>query len=203
MLLDAALSALLNLLLLVVVPFVCYYAWHRWRHKRGLAEVTRRAGLQASEARYVWYSLAFAFAGVALLLLWSPPADIFLRAGSPQQAFRGLGVSGLSVTLASLYGVVKTGFAEEFLFRGLLAGSLARRFPLVWANLAQAFIFLLPHLLVLLVMPELWLLLPIVFVAALFLGWLRIKSNSIIGPWLIHAAANVTTCLLVAAKTAA
>ena len=32
-------------------------------------------------------------------------------------------------------------------------------------------------------------------------GWLRIKSGSFFGPWLIHAAANVTTCLSVAGRT--
>lgn len=200
---NAALSALLNLLLLFGVPFLCYLAWHKWRHKRRLAEIARRAGLQCGETRYVGYSLAFAAVSVALLLLWSPAADIFVRVGSPQRVFRGLGVSGLSVTLALLYGVVKTGFAEEFLFRGLLAGSLARRLPLRWANLAQAFIFFLPHLLTLRVMPELRWFLPFVLAGALVKGWLRIKSDSILGPWLIHAASNVTTCLLVAAKTAA
>ncbi len=128
---NAAVSALLNLLLLFGVPFLCYFAWHRWRHKQGLAEVARRAGLQCGETRYVWYSLAFAAVSVVLLLLWSPSVDIFLRAGSPQRVFRGLGVSGLSVTLALLYGVVKTGFAEEFLFRGLLAGSLSRPQPMM------------------------------------------------------------------------
>jgi membrane protease YdiL (CAAX protease family) len=200
---NAVLSALLNLVLLAGAPFLFYYGWHRVRRKRGLAEVARRAGLQACEARYVWYGAAFALVSTALLALWSPPAEIFTRAGAPQRMFRGLGVSGVSVTLALLYGVVKTGFAEEFLFRGLLAGSLARRLPPAWANLIQALIFFLPHLLVLRVMPELRWFLPFVLAGALVKGWLRIQSGSIIGPWLIHAAANVTTCLLVAVKTTA
>jgi membrane protease YdiL (CAAX protease family) len=97
--------------------------------------------------------------------------------------------------------VIKTGFAEEFLFRGLIAGSLARRMSHFWANLTQAAIFLLPHLLILRIMPEMWLLIPIIFGASLFFGWVRIKSGSIVGPWLIHAAANVTVCLSVAART--
>lgn len=50
-------------------------------------------------------------------------------------------------------------------------------------------------------MPELWPILPIVFVTALFLGWVRIKSGSILGSWLIHASANVAICLLVAVRT--
>ncbi|CAN5764967.1 hypothetical protein BH20GEM1_BH20GEM1_09180 [soil metagenome] len=45
-------------------------------------------------------------------------------------------------------------------------------------------------------------LLPIVFGTSLFLGWARIRSESILGPWLVHAAANVATCLSVAARTA-
>jgi membrane protease YdiL (CAAX protease family) len=43
--------------------------------------------------------------------------------------------------------------------------------------------------------------LPIVFLGALVAGWLRIRSGSILGPWLMHAAANVATCLSVAART--
>ena len=54
--------------------------------------------------------------------------------------------------MALLYGVVKTGFPEELLFRGLIAGSLSRRFSLLWANVVQALIFLIPHLLVLRIM---------------------------------------------------
>jgi membrane protease YdiL (CAAX protease family) len=105
--------------------------------------------------------------------------------------------------LALLYGVIKTGFAEEFLFRGLIAGSLGRRLPLAWANLLQAAIFLLPHLLLLRTMPELWWLLPVIFVGALVKGWIRIRSGSMLGPWLIHATMNVATCLMVAVRTAA
>ena len=103
--------------------------------------------------------------------------------------------------MAILYGVLKTGFSEELLFRGLIAGSLARRLPGAWANLLQALIFLAPHLLVLWIMPEMWWIIPIVFTGAVVAGWLRIQSGSIIAPWLIHASANVTMCLSVAART--
>lgn len=42
----------------------------------------------------------------------------------------------------------------------------------------------------------------LVFADGLFTGWLRIKSGSILGPWLIHATANVAMCLNVAIQTA-
>src|SRR5262249_27525731 len=141
--------------------------------------------------------------GVAIIALWPPPLDPLVRDGSPQQPFVGLGLGGPAVPMALLYGVVKTGFPEELLFRGLIAGSLSRRLPLLWANLRQALVFFLPHLLVLKVMPEMWVILPVVFAGALLWGWIRIKSGSIIGPWLMHASGNVTMCLSVALRTAA
>jgi membrane protease YdiL (CAAX protease family) len=97
--------------------------------------------------------------------------------------------------------VVQTALAKEVLFRGLIAGSLARRLPLLWANLSQAAIFLLPHLNILSFDPELWDILPIVFVGALMFGWIRIKSGSILGSWLMHASGDVAMALMVAART--
>lgn len=201
LLVNAAISALVNVALLAGLPFLFYFAYHKRRHKRGVAEIAKRAGLQLGEARYVGYCLAFALAAVAILVIWPPPLEPFVRQGSPQRAFQGLGLGGTSVAMALLYGVVKTGFSEEFLFRGLIAGSLSRRLPILWANLVQSLIFFAPHLLVLRIMPEMWGILPVVIASALITGWMRIKSGSIIGPWLIHASANVATCLSVAFRT--
>jgi membrane protease YdiL (CAAX protease family) len=50
-------------------------------------------------------------------------------------------------------------------------------------------------------MPEAWPILPLVFAGALLFGWVRIKSGSILGPWLMHASGNVTMALMVAART--
>lgn len=203
MLADAVLSATLNVLVLGGIPFLFYFLYHKLRHRRSLPEIARRAGLQMGAARYVGYCALAALMGVAVLVLWPPPLAPFVREGSPQRDFVGLGLGGTTIVMALLYGVVKTGFAEELLFRGLIAGSLGRRLPLVWANVLQALIFLLPHFLVLLVMPEMWPVLPVVFAGALFAGWARIRSGSIVGPWLLHAAANVVMCLSIAARSAA
>jgi membrane protease YdiL (CAAX protease family) len=199
---NAALSALVNLVVFAGFPFVAYFVYQKWRRKRALGEILQRAGLQLGAGRYLAYSAAVACAGVAILVLWPLPLDPLVRKGSPQQPFVGLGLSGPAVLAALLYGCVQTGFPEEFLFRGLIAGSLSRRLPLLWANLGQAFIFLIPHLLVLTVMPELWGIFPIIFAGALFCGWVRIKSGSIFGTWLLHASSNVAMCLSVAVRTA-
>src|SRR5262245_2436965 len=170
---NAILSALLNLLVFAGLPFFAYFAYQKWRHKRTFGEIARRTGLQLGAGRYVAYRVAFALAGVAMLALWPPPLAPFLRDGSPQQPFVGLGLGEPAVAMALLYGVVKTGFPEELLFRGLIAGSLSRRLPLLWANLGQALLFLIPHLFVLWVMPEAWSILPVIFIGSLVLGWIR------------------------------
>ena len=199
---NAALSALVNLLVFAGLPFFAYFVYQKWRHKRAFGEILRRAGLQLGAGRYLAYSAALACAGVAVLVLWSPPLAPLAQKGSPQRPFVGLGLGGPAVLMALLYGVVQTGFPEELLFRGLIAGSLSRRLPLVWANLGQALIFFIPHLLVLTVMPEMWGILPIIFAVALICGWVRIKSGSIFGSWLLHASGNVAMCLSVAIRTA-
>src|SRR6185295_4549290 len=125
------------------------------------------------------YSVAFALVVVLLIVILAPPLESMTREGSAQRQFVGLGFTMSAVTRAILYGVVQTAFAEEFLFRGLIAGSLSRRLPILWANNVQALIFLLPHLFILLFAPEAWGILPIVFAGALFFGWVRIKSGSI------------------------
>lgn len=198
---DAALSAVLNLMLFAGIPFFCYFTFQKWRRKRSFKEITQRAGLQLSEIRYIGYSLVVALGIIAYFVFWPPSAEPFIRDGSAQQRFDGLGFNATSLAMAILYGVIATGFSEELLFRGMIAGSLSRRLPILWANLLQATIFLLPHLFLLVVMPELWPILLLIFAGGLLKGWLRIKSGSILGPWLIHATANVAMCLNVAIQT--
>ena len=79
----------------------------------------------------------------------------------------------------------------------------ARRFSLPVANVLQASLFVAPHLLFLHVMPEIWRDLFAIFAGSLFAGWARIRSGSMVGPWCIHASANVTMGLSVAARTGA
>ncbi|HSC26612.1 MAG TPA: CPBP family intramembrane glutamic endopeptidase [Vicinamibacterales bacterium] len=202
MLVNAALSALLNVVTLAGAPFFLYWLYHWLWHRRRIGEVAARAGLVVGERRYLAWCLAASVATVAALAIWPPPLEAQLREGSAFRAFAGLGLSGSAVAMALLYGVVKTGFAEEFLFRGLIAGSLGRRLPTGWANLLQALIFLAPHLLILVTMPEMWLAIPFVLAGALFTGWVRLESGSLLGPWLLHAAVNVTTALSVAVRSA-
>jgi len=201
-LLDNLTSALLQLAVIGGIPLLFYFAGQKLFRKRTFQEVAHRTGLQLCEWRYVAYSLAFALLGVAAIVIYSPSLEPLTRAGSAQRQFVGLGFTPLAIAKAVLYGAVQTSLTEELLFRGMIAGSLSRRLSFLWANLTQAFIFFLPHLLILAFAPELWPILPLVFVGALLFGWVRIKSGSIIPSWLMHASGNVAIALSVAIRTA-
>jgi len=199
---NSLVSALLNVVVLAGLPFLVYAAFHKWKHHRSLAEIVERTGLKLGETRYLGYCAAAGVLVAAAILIRPPSLVASTGKGSAFAEFAGIGLGSTSVVAALLYSVVRTGFAEEFLFRGLIAGSLARRLPSVWANVLQALIFLAPHVLVLAVAPELWMILPVVFAGALFAGWVRIESGSIVGPWLLHAIANFTMALSVAVRSA-
>jgi len=139
---DAIVSSLANLVVLAGIPFFFYFAFQKWRRKRGFKEITQRVGLRLGEVRYIGYGLVVALAIVAYFIFWPPSAELFAGDTSPQKPFIGLGFSQTSLVMALLYGVVATGFCEELLFRGLIAGSLSRRLPMIAANLVQATIFL-------------------------------------------------------------
>lgn len=195
---DFVLSALVNVLVLGGVPFLAYFTFHRWRRGRSVREILARSGLALGEPRYLTYCALFSALAVVVFLFWRPSVTEFTREGSAWRAFLGVGLGAKGIAMALVYGIVKTGFPEELLFRGLIAGSFSRRFALPWANLFQALLFLAPHLLLLFIMPDQWSFLIWVFLGALFVGWARIRSGSILGPWLAHASLNVTTGLYVA-----
>jgi membrane protease YdiL (CAAX protease family) len=203
MLLDSALSALANVIVLGFMPLLVFTLYHKWRNRAPLADALAWAGLQRGEERYFWICAAAALVVVAGLLLWPPPLGPLTREESAAHRFAGVGLTRGSVTASLLYGVVQTGLSEELLFRGVIAGALSRILSERWTNIVQALIFLLPHLLLIWVMPEVWPILLLVFGGALFTGWARLRSGSILGPWLLHASANVTMALSVAARSGA
>jgi membrane protease YdiL (CAAX protease family) len=198
---QRALDTLVSLVILVVVPLLPYYVYQSRRHDRRLGEVLRRVGLQWGELEYLWHAVVAVAAIGVWLWLFPPDLEAMTREGSAQHAFAGAGVSLAVMSAALLYALVQTGFAEEFLFRGLITGALSRRMSVLKANLVQSVIFLAPHLVLLFIMPKQWPLLVLVFVGSLYSGWLRIRSGSILGPWLIHGGANLAVTLSVLIRT--
>lgn len=89
------------------------------------------------------------------------------------------------------------------LFRGLIAGGLSRRLLVRWANTWQSRIFPAPHGLLILDMPKARGHLVSIFARSLFVGWVRMKSGSMVDPWLVHAPGDVTISLTGSVRSAA
>ena len=126
-----AISAIVNLVVLVVIPLGIYSLWHKLRHKRKLAEIAHRAGLCIGKGKFLGYAalLSAIVAGIVVAAhLFQGPSDgegLLTREGSAMAQFAGLGLTGESIILALIYGVIQTGFSEELLFRGFLLGGLS------------------------------------------------------------------------------
>ena len=174
--------------------FIVHLAWRiSW------TEAIARTGLTLGAA--TWWLISLAVLPLWLGYAWLSYGWMPIAAedtGSSYHAILGQGLNATTTTAAIAYGVISAGFGEELLFRGLIGGALARRLGAWQANTVQALVFLAPHLLILLVKPAAWFLLPGVFVLALLTGWLRIRSKSI-GPGLIlHGVGNTLVGLLAA-----
>jgi hypothetical protein len=85
-----------------------------------------------------------------------------------------------------VYMVMFVGLAEELLFRGLIQSDLTAAFGWKWALLGTSFLFAAMHMTWRSV-PELF----FVFVAALIMGGLYIRTKSLTAPILFHAVNNI------------
>ncbi|WP_143420382.1 CPBP family intramembrane glutamic endopeptidase [Halorubrum vacuolatum] len=84
---------------------------------------------------------------------------------------------------------------EELLFRGLIGGILFRRFGFHTGNLLQTAIFVLPHLLILVLVPGLWPMIVVWAAAGWLMGWLYFRTGSIVPGWIAHTLGNVLATL--------
>ncbi len=113
----AGLSAIVNLVVLVVIPLGIYSLWHKLRHKREFAEIVHSAGLCIGKGKYLGYAAGISaiIAGIVVAVhLFQGPSDgegLFTREGSAMAQFAGLGLTGESIILALIYGVIQTGYA--------------------------------------------------------------------------------------------
>jgi membrane protease YdiL (CAAX protease family) len=181
--------------LFMVTPSAVYAFISWWRFRLSGSEIASRLGLRVGQKK-----------GYLAGILGAMPAAMWgALASRGTSSFHGsmiapfIGAKPALSVLGSIcvYGVLATSAPEELLFRGLIAGALFRRLPFWKANVIQATIFLVPHLLILLVAPKLWFSVALIVPLGLFLGWLRQSSGSI-GPCIIvHAASNLAGALAV------
>ena len=129
---------------------------------------------------------------------------LFLPQGlTVQSQYAGMGWSALPSIL--YFGLIDTGFSEEFFFRGFLLKRLQNRFGFVVGNTLHAAVFGLMHFVPLITLSiSLWFPATMFFLVAGLTGWMygyiseKSSGGSIIPVILIHGVGNVTVSLLYA-----
>jgi len=183
-------------LILFSIPSLIYFTsqirrGEKWR------SVLKNLGLKECNGAFYLegVGVAAAVGGLMLLVLRMVPSSVLESPMVSVSVYAGWPLSLSSFTYALLREAFYVALGEEILFRGLLGGYLERRFGFMKGNTMQAFIFLLPHLLLLLVSVSFWVVVVVQFLAGWILGWLRFRSGSILPGWLVHSLMNVLGAL--------
>lgn len=169
---------------LFVVPVLVYVLVQT--RGNGLTWESAWARVGASRGTSAAYGWAVLLLPLLLVAGWLAivlvPADVLDAPGVSIARLSSVGV---------VIAVVLRAVGEEVLFRGLVGGVLMRRLDFCRGNLAQAALFLLPHLPLLLIDMRLLPILPVQFMAGWLLGWLRYKTGSFVPGAGLHVVANV------------
>jgi membrane protease YdiL (CAAX protease family) len=183
-------------LIVLGIPTLIYVAVHRWRGEKW-SKAFGNAGWKTCWPKYFLWGLGVAIlmGGLAWLAFRFIPPNALQSPNINISDYAGWTPSVTSFLLAWLREAIYVALGEEVLFRGLLGGWLVRRFGFAVGNTVQAFIFLLPHLLLLLVSLSLWPIILVQLLAGWLLGWLRYHSDSILPGWLAHSLINALGAL--------
>jgi membrane protease YdiL (CAAX protease family) len=183
-------------LIVLSIPSLVYVAVRRRRGEKW-NEVLRKIGWQGSRPIYFLWSLGaiVVVGGLGWLAFQAVPSEVLQDPNINISDYAGWTLSVTSFLLVWLREAIYVALGEEILFRGFLGGWLVRRLGFARGNTVQAFVFLLPHLLLLLVSRSLWPVIIVQLIAGWLLGLLRYRSHSILPGWLAHSLTNALGAL--------
>ncbi len=180
------------MLIFFSIPSILYAAIRSLRRKP-FAQTRRNVGWMLCK----WSDILWAIGVFALITVISFAALKFVPTNllSDASRYSGQPLNVRSVLAALGYEALYIALGEEVFFRGFLASWLMRRIGFRWGNLAQAAIFLLPHLLLINFGWKIWPIFIVQFCAGWLQGWLLYKSGSILPSWLVHTATNLASAI--------
>lgn len=200
------LQELINTSFQLAVGFVVAAAiWGVFGRKR--APFTQWVGLTAPASG--WFRpTALVFAGLAifsfLAVVFGPFGDLATGPGTIGGQLQEQGLSAQLFVVILLTALIKTGFTEELIFRGLIAKRLINWLGFHWGNAIQAIIFGSIHLLIFAVPggpePQFATVLIVLGLPG-FAGWCMGYANekfgggSIVPGWFMHAGGNFVSYL--------
>lgn len=190
MIINLLISAIFQVLLFLIIPFVWWLVTTR-KETRFLTWL----GIKKIKIRNnKTYMFLFLFVIFILVIPAYIVVTLFMDGSTMATSqFSGKGISALIPAL--IYSFFQTGLSEEIFFRGFLTKRLINKFGFQLGNSIQGFLFGLMHgvLFMMLLNPlQLIIIILITGVAGYLLGWINEKQSngSIISSWLIHGIVN-------------
>lgn len=195
MFLNALVNGIIQVLVFSLIPFVWWLITARKKENFFNWIGLKRPKTDNGKVLVLWIvgGLAVAFLVGQLAVLARGELE------AADSAYKGMGAVAIPSILA--YSFIQTGLSEEILFRGFILKRLVAKFGLFRANIMQAAIFGVIHILMVwghvTVFQGLLIVVYPMF-AAVLLGYIDEKkgNGSIIPSWIIHGSINTLSILL-------
>ncbi|WP_158885694.1 type II CAAX endopeptidase family protein [Rhodanobacter sp. L36] len=184
-------AALIIAVLVGSALLTLWMAWKKWPRFWSMPDPPGFGFAMPNASAFFIVAIAL---GIAAPMLGGAVTHVLAGDHPVSQDIQQLGAQaqiGTRVVLALMVATLGP-IVEELLFRGLLLSALMRRWQVGWAVAVTSLLFVLIHL------PGLklqWYALPDLFLLALALSWIRLKSGSIWPAVLTHATNNALAML--------
>jgi uncharacterized protein len=197
---QLAINETLSTILQVALFSLIAYVFFRFRKDKAV-KFQDYLGLVAPPTKSValgaFTSLLFIGSTLVMILFYDDLKNMMLNPPSITGKIRELGLSGVSIYILLIIAIFKTSFAEELLFRGVIAKRLIARFGFNNGNMAQAAIFGLIHVLLFLYAKPSLTIMAFLFLmtgaGAYLIGYVNEKraNGSIVPGWIAHGLGNL------------
>ena len=202
--LDEIVSAILQILVFTLIPFVVYLITQRklkgFFEYIGLKATTKKALLLALAT-----SLIFLAGGISLAFVSNEVREVLINPPSITGKIREMGLQPAAVIILIVIAWFKTSLSEEILFRGFIAKRLVNWLGFELGNILQAVIFALIHVLLFWALSKAGILfLAFIFLFSGFAGYIieyineKFGEGSIIPGWIAHALGNTISYSVIA-----
>ncbi|MFT9820029.1 lysostaphin resistance A-like protein [Lysinibacillus sp. NPDC056185] len=196
MVLESAISAIVQVILFSVIPFIWWFFSAR-KEQSFLTWLGLQKPVIENKGNYFLWSLFI------IILLFVPLITIsyfYLDSSTlATNRFTGLGFSALIPAL--FHSIVQTGLSEELLFRGFLLKRFMHKFGFQMGNIMQSLLFGILHGLLMFSFIPFGVVVLVVIATAFvgyLMGWIneRKSNGSIITSWGIHSIVNLIAAFM-------
>ena len=189
-------SAIIQLILFSLVPFICWLLWGR-KKEPFLKWLGLKKPIVANKLRFYCFFIVtlilFLVLGLITILYFTNGTEL------ASSEFYGVGYSGIIAVL--IYAFIQTGLSEEIVFRGFIVKRISDKFGFAVGNTVQAVLFGCLHGLMFFSSAGILNAIVITLLTG-SIGWLmgfmneKLAGGSIVPSWVMHGLSNLFSAFL-------